>query len=73
MTGPSAAQTKQEGQRFLHAAHSYLLGRLGSLSSHCVVCDAPLKLPGAKPVPCMQATCVFAYDELGVGSGELRV
>ena len=44
--------TKRASVRLLTDAHAYLLRRLGALSQACVVCDEPLKLPGAKPVPC---------------------
>ena len=47
--------TKRAAHRLLTEAHAYLLQRLGALSQACVVCDEPLEMPGAKPVPCRHA------------------
>lgn len=57
-------------QCILNSTHAYITQRLATLSSFCVVCDAQQPSPGPKPVPCDDPKCAFAYDELGLGSGE---
>lgn len=63
-------QDARAAQRIFTDAHLYLSQRIPTLSSFCVVCDAQLPSPGPKPVPCQDPKCIFAYDELGLGSGD---
>ena len=52
--------SKRAAHKLLTEAHAYLLQRLPALSQACVVCNEPLDMPGAKPVPCRQLTWLCA-------------
>ena len=48
--------------------HNRVAQRLTHLGDYCVVCDKAQEVQGLKPVPCADAVCNFAYDNLGIGS-----
>ena len=51
--------------------HHFLAARLTCLGDYCIVCSAPQRYPGIKPVPCDNSACSFAYEEMGIGGNVL--
>ncbi|KAL6078224.1 Poly [ADP-ribose] polymerase 6 [Balamuthia mandrillaris] len=60
--------SEEAKHNFIAWMMTYMLSRLRNCTSYCIVCDTELFGGGIKPVVCDQESCVWRYEELGLGA-----
>jgi hypothetical protein len=56
--------SRSEARNFLNHIIAHIQQRYKKIHECCAVCDKQLQLPGCKAMPCDNALCIFAFEEL---------